>query len=268
MLTRYFFIIRICLFLSAFLPARAALTIALVSDADREFYPMGYNLAKIRQACIKVHGEEWFKQNIIYERKYNAGSLYLSNTNFMEVKCRDAHSQDLIDLFAVLNYMAFCNDTLYLPVMKWQFDTIYNSKSAFDSYVKERTSSSLEYLNDINDKYHFLRTGRVPDIKSDDLNVVEFETFYLGNGCENNGFEYWEKCRKDGYMNLSWWHFDKEKVREEDISLYYEYIVAGIKDILNTRPKQSIPVDVHYDYNPNMRIVKIQNGNVFIEPSD
>lgn len=51
----YIFII---IFFSTYVQAHSALAIALVPDTDREFDPMEYNSAKIRQACIEVHGED------------------------------------------------------------------------------------------------------------------------------------------------------------------------------------------------------------------
>lgn len=186
----------------------------------------------------------------------------------MEVYCVHADSKDLIDLRKVLNYMAFCEDTLYIPVMKWRFDTIYNSKVAFDSYIREITASNLRYLNDIGARYHFLRVGTFPNPNIPDLNVLQFETFYLGNGCVvgDLNWEYWEKCKNEAYMNLSDWNFDKENVREKDIDLYYNYTVASDNQILETRPQRIIPTDIRYDYSPNERVVRVRNGNVFIEP--
>lgn len=266
--TKFLFtLLSVVLFIS--ITTKAALTMAYVSIADREFWPVEYNSAKIRQACIEVHGEEWVKENIILDRKYCSGSLFLSNANFMEISCKMADPKDLLALKAVIDHMAANNDTLYIGVKDEYFDKMYTNV-----YLNSKTSYRCPYsitsmYSVLNPIGHFLRVGEVTDIGEPDLTIAQFETFYLGNGCItdlNYINKYKEKCKKEEYMDLSYWHFDKKKVRQRDIDLYYDYTVACDKLLLKTHPKRIIPIDVDYNYSPNERIIYILDGNVFIEP--
>lgn len=253
--------------LSIFPQTKAALTMAFVSSSDKDFLPLEYNCAKIRQACIEVYGEEWFKQNIIYERKYSNGAVFLSNTNFLQISCKRVTPRDLIALKTVFDHMAYCNDTLYVPVIEKTFEKIHSIHSAFDNYLLEETSFNFKETV-LYPVMYFLRVGKAPNRKSNKLIIADFMPFSLGNGgiVGESLMEYENKCLKSNYLDLSYSLFDKEKVSEKDIDLYYAYTMASDKQLLETRPKRIIPIDVRYDYSPNERIVKVMNGNVFIEP--
>ena len=248
---KFYLIITLGLALSAFMRAEAALTTAFVTEIENNFWAMDYNCAKIRQACLKVHGEKWFKKNIVLDRKYRQGVLSISNTNFMEILFRGVDPEDLMELKEVIDYMASRNDTLYIPVSRDYFEQIYNSPYALNEYMRKHTSSYFDF-SVMNGSRNFLRVGEVPDRIGPDLTIIQFETFYLGNGCVGDLLmEYREKCEKEGYMDLSHSHFEKEKVRKEDINLYYDYTVASDKLLLKTRPERKIPIDVRYDTAPN-----------------
>lgn len=246
---RYFIII--CSLLFTFTQAYASLTMAFISYLEEDFDVMEYNSAKIRQACIKVHGEEWLKEKIILERRFLWESVFLSNAGFMEISCHwGADPKDFMDMKAVFDYMASRNDTIYVGVESWEFKNISTSRAALGRYIKQRTESGFEYavLKPVN----CLCVGNPPYIDNPDLIIIQSGIFALGSHCVvgDLGREYREKCKKEGYMDLSFGHFDKKEVREQDINLYYDYTVASDKLLLKERPKRTIPIDVHYNYNP------------------
>lgn len=245
---------------------QAALTMAYVTDTDVDFDPYEYNIAKIRDACLQVHGERWFKKNILLERKYRACSLSLSNTDFMETIFRVADSGDLMDMKSVLDYMAYQNDTIYLSICEEYFEKMFANNVTLNKYIKALTPSNFGYST-LGRGMHFLHVGNLPEKKSNNLIVIQFKYSSIGN-LTSNWWEYSKKCEKEGCMDISNWHFDKGKVTDRDIDLYYDFIVDSDRRHLQTRPTRLIPIGVRYEYNPNERIVSIKDGNVFIEPAD
>lgn len=257
MIIRNTFIIFSLLF--TFTKVDASLTMAFISILGEELGVEEYNNAKIRQACIKVHGEEWFKERIILERRFRWESVFLSNASFMEISCmRAADPEDFMDMKAVIDYMANRNDTIYIGVESGEFENIYTSPTALTRYIRQCTKFGFEYA--VSKPVNCLCVGNTPNIDSPDLIIIESGIFNLGNYGVVGDLrrENLEKCKREGYMDLSSWHFDKDKVREEDINLYCDYIIASDKLILKTPPKRTIPIDVHYNYNP-------KENNIYIK---
>ena len=145
MIIRFFTAVLLSVLFAEPIEANAALTIAFASRSDNGFMPLEYSSAKIRKACIKVHGEEWLKKNILVERKYRTGALFLSNINFTEISCRNADPRDLMDLKAVLDYMAQHNDTLYISIMDDYFERMDTGNTDFNSYIRKRTLESCDW---------------------------------------------------------------------------------------------------------------------------
>lgn len=240
--------------LLVFIKADGALTVAFVPDnIEGHFMTSPYNMAKIRQACIDVHGKEWFKRAVL-ERKFVAASIELSNAGFMQFSFKRVDPKDLQDFKDVVDYMAARNDTLYFGY--WDFNP-YDFKETpaspepINKYLHEHIPLHKKFVLD--PVGYFLRVGNPPDMTDPDLVLIHcpFGGLWGGPLTYDISKEYEEKCKEEGYVDLSGRRFDKTKVTDRDLDLYYDYIVAENKQLLAKRPKRSIPIDLRYDATPN-----------------
>lgn len=248
------FILILGILLSVFIKAAGALTMAFVpDDLEERFLTSPYNVAKIRQACIDVHGKEWFKRAVL-ERKFCAASIELSNAGFMQFSFKMVDPKDLQDFKDVVDYMAARNDTLYFGFafsIPYNFKEISASPEGINKHLHEQIPIDEKIV--LNPVGYFLRVGSLPDMTDPDLIIMHYPFNALWGGPLTADFsmEYWEKCKKEGYVDISSRRFDKTKVTDRDIDLYYDYIVAENKHLLASRPKRTIPIDVRYDATPN-----------------
>ena len=247
-------ILILCILLLVFIKADGALTMALVPDnVEEDFWTRPYSMAKIRQACIDVHGKEWVKRAVL-ERKFVAASIELSNAGFMQFSFRRVDPKDLQDFKDVVDYMAARNDTLYFGY--WDFNPYdFKEISASPEALNRYLHTWIELDKDIvlDPVGYFLRVGNPPDMTDPDLVLIHYPFNVLWGGLLTYDIseEYKEKCKEEGYVDLSRMRFDKTGVTDRDLDLYYDYIVAENKQLLATRPKRTIPIDVRYDATPN-----------------
>ena len=249
------YLITIALFiLSGVVNAYAALTMALASSYEGCFNVYEHNDAQIRQACIKVHGEEWFKENIIYRRKFSSVYLTLSNCGMMQIRSSYDGLEDLLELKAVFDYMSSKNETLYVDARRdkalyWYLDT------SPEEYLSENTPA---YFNNTfrQSPFSYLRIVERTARFNSKFRTAEVGTFvHRGVYYETPVFkEYLKKCETEGHLDLSR-NPKQELISGEDIDMYFDFIVAHDKLVLESHPKRIVQLGVYYNHNTESRII-------------
>ncbi len=251
--------------------AKADLNIAIASDFEEGFEVGLLTRAKIRLACLEVHGEKWYKENMILSHKYRFGSIMFNNQdrNAMQIRSVRAGVKELVDLKKALDYMAHNDDTLYVSRMdinrlrsdpSYLLLQLYDSNWRYDRYV-------------LNPDVNMLRVGKFP-VMNDSLLIYGFDLQLRTINITPDPFyeellaEYREKCKAEGYEDLSKYTFRyvPETSSEKEIDLFFRYFVAQDRHIVDTfKVKHAFPLDVNYVPDPEaevkfMMVVEMERG--------
>ena len=250
--------------------AKADLNIAIASDFEEGFEVGLLTRAKIRLACLEVHGEKWYKENMILSHKYRFGWVVFNNQdrNAMQISSVRVGVKELVDLKKALDYMAHNDDTLYVSrkdINRLRSDPSYLLRSLGNNWRYDRCL--------LNPDVNMLRVGKFP-IMNDSLLIYDFELQLRTINMTSDPFykelmaEYREKCKAEGYEDLSKYTFRyiPETSSEKEIDLFFRYFVAQDRHIVDTfNVKRSFPLDIHYEPDTKsvvkfMMVVEMERG--------
>ena len=236
--------------------AKADLNIAIASNYEEGFEVGLLTMAKIRLACLEVHGEKWYKENMILSHKYHYTWVTFNNqNNAIQIGLSREKVKDLVDLKKALDYMADQNDTLY--VSRMDIDRLRSDPSFI------LINNDIRYRCNVSNPNHsMLRVGEIP-LMNDSLLIFDFILQLRTKNSTPDPFyeelmaEYREKCKAEGYEDLSKYKFRHipETSSEKEIDLFFKYFVAQDRHIVDTfKVKRSFPIDIHYEPDPDAEV--------------
>ena len=248
--------------------SKADLRFALVPDYPYSFECNDVNSAKIRQACIAVHGEKWYKDNMIYDYTQIGSDLYFTNCDLTIVsrRCKqDAIScKDLMDIKKVLDYMAMRNDTIYLSVSQSDFDTLMSGSKSLkdcDGMLKNSWNGKDGILRNLMfTSLNYLRIGNYPSLlKWEKFEIINI-SFSLGPShildAWHWGFDEYEKdCEKLGYIDVFYLTDSlRQELKPSDVDFFFDFLMEfDRKKIGEYKPDKVLLTNFYYKCDPALR---------------
>lgn len=230
----------------------AKLTIAYESAPNDKFDVNIQTVAKIRQAMIEIHGEDFFKDYIKrrFKAKWPLIMNYIGQDKELILQGRRLDDEDiLLNLKSAYDLLSIRGDTLYF---KW----VLGNPNA----IGDITGADLLQALDKNATDRLL-VGRLFE-KGVELNNFFYEL--LANSLEE---EYEKECEEKGY--LPYRMFGKvnfEDIRQEDIDFFFESLMKADKELLKQKiTSKPIISKFSYEYDERAEVRYIHEKQLHID---